>query len=349
MDSAKESLCDYFDYVFDFCEKPALEKSHCDQIQDDEQARELCYLLQERGYEFRQIDTGLSGKIFNPPPQFAQPNGVVESQEVYHEAIKIIEAELLSADYVLNGDETELFSYRALQAGFQLPWLVYSDAWIAEDDDALAQPDLKATAGNLIGDKKYNNQRSLAETIFDGIFSPSGLNLKVWSHFPGELDVGETLLANSGDSTELSRLLYSVYKYAGFTPRFVWVREDIQGNPLIHIAVAIECDGKEVIADSRYGFDAKHASVVDIPSLTAFSLYLDNLADQDADDKKAVVYLSQSLIYDPTFPLSYLYLSLERFDDDLDIEKFELYESAWKLDSASSTYLNVIESQHESR
>lgn len=348
---ARDSLCDYFDGAFSFCvePEPLLEKSHCEAIEENDQARELCLLLQEQGLKLKEIDTGLAGKIFNPPAFFAAPNGIVEAQEVYHKAIEVMEEEILSRGYISSEVEETLFSYKAMQAGFKVPWLIYDGDLATTEDEAYRQDLLKDKIDKLINENDCRNQLGLAEAIFEIVYSPDEFDFKVWGHLPRELDVQQTLLTRWGDCSELSRVFYTMYKYAGFSPRFVWVRKDISGNPLLHMAVAIECDGKEVIVDSHYGFNAKHAEIVDMPLLSSLAVYTNNIADQDVDDLKAINLLEQSLLYDPTFPLTYLYLSLDRFEDDLNVEKSHLFDCALEFDQSSGVYMNLIDSKSQSQ
>lgn len=344
----KESLCGYFDGALFFCEESASEEYDCNEIADDPQARDLCYLLQEKGYKLSEIDTGLNGKIFKPSLQFASPNSKIEALEVYNKAIETIEEEYFSDRDIYSVNATELFIYKAWQAGFRIPWLIYDSDPSAKEDMRYGHDLLKNKIDELKDSNKFKSEFDLANAIYEMAFSKEGLGFKVWDHLPQELGAQKTLLTRWADCSEMSRMIYLMYRYAGLSAEFVWVRQDTFGNPILHMAVAVNCDGREVIVDSSYGFDPKHESTTDIPLLTSLAIYTDNVADQDTNDETAITGLKQSLLYDPTFPLTYLYLSLDRYKDDLPLPSSYFIERATELDESSDVYLKLIKSTPQS-
>lgn len=314
------------------------ERSFCYSLKaEDAHAAKLCELMQGRGVARELIDTGLSARIFRPPADSLVPDGTIEPAEVYALAIEIIEDEYFRSGETTFEEEQGSFAIKAWEAGFRLPWIVY-DGNPYTKSDVETRDELSRMARSVRGESELE----LARAIYDTAFSKEGLGMEVWNSFPVEYNAEYALKFRWGDCTEISWVLYSLYKYAGFDPRFVWVREEFDGSPLLHMAVAVWADGREVIADSHFGFDADHRVVVDLPPLAALASYVNNVAVGQQDKVDAAGMLGRSLGYDPTYSLTYLYMAGDRMSDMFQMDRDECVEKAAGLDPAAREYMDLL-------
>lgn|GEM_PF-4099548 len=312
--------------------------SYCREIRSvDPLAEGLCELLVDRGYSFADIDTGLEGVAFDPPAGTCAPDGVLQAQEVYHKSIQLMERDIASIDGYAPVKEAELFINEAWGLGFRPPWFIY-DGDPENDADIILRGAIRERADGASG----LGTVEAAKYIRDWIFSPDGLDIQILDNISYELDSLSAIRRGTADCTESSRILYSAYRYAGLNPEFVWVRRDPDGEPILHMAVKVQAESSDVVVDTKFGIHSDLASVATVPPLAAMAVYEENVGNKELDDLAAYHHFIRALLFDPSFPLTYIYLSLPDFLGMMCAQENGCLDEARRLDSDADSYIDLI-------
>ncbi len=273
---------------------------------EDAIAGGLCALLAERGETLATLDTGLAGRLYKAPiDASARPDGRVQVQEVFARAIEVIEDELIGLGEVAPEEEERLFSSKAWQLGFRVPWILFDgDPATSADVDARLKlrakvAEIRADAARRAGADAVARDRLIVAGLF--AFARQALSA---NEERIERDLLGAMQSGSGDCTENSMLLYLAMRLAGLQSGIAFVHEDELGAQVFHVSASAMVGGVRQLVDPIPPYSstaAAHRDVVAMPLLSMLLVHNWNrYLAREQGQEQVLAPAVDWMLYDPT-------------------------------------------------